>query len=281
MRELPTGTVTFLFTDVEGSTKLLHELGAEAYADALAEHRRVIREACAAEGGVEVDTQGDAFFFAFPTAPGALAAAAAIHRGARSRADPGARRPAHGHAAAHRRGLRRRRRPLRRRASPPRRTAARSSSRSATAELVERRADRPRRAPAQGHRRSRSPIFQLGDGALSAAEDDLQHEPAAPGELVRRPGRRARRRCCRGSRTARASSRSPAPAARARRGSRSRPPPRSFPSTRRASSGSGSPRCAIRRSSRRRSPRRSAPRTASPSTSATGSCCSCSTTSSR
>ena len=70
--DLPTGTVTFLFTDVEGSTKLLHELGAEAYAEALAEHRRVVREACAAEGGVEVDTQGDAFFFAFPTAPGAL-----------------------------------------------------------------------------------------------------------------------------------------------------------------------------------------------------------------
>jgi predicted ATPase len=73
--DLPTGTVTFLFTDVEGSTKLLHELGAEAYAEALAEHRRLIREACAAEGGVEVDTQGDAFFFAFPTAPGALVAA--------------------------------------------------------------------------------------------------------------------------------------------------------------------------------------------------------------
>jgi predicted ATPase/class 3 adenylate cyclase len=72
---LPGGTVTFLFTDVEGSTRLLHELGAEAYAEALAEHRRVVREACAVEGGVEVDTQGDAFFFAFPTAPGALAAA--------------------------------------------------------------------------------------------------------------------------------------------------------------------------------------------------------------
>ncbi|HET7745037.1 MAG TPA: adenylate/guanylate cyclase domain-containing protein [Gaiellaceae bacterium] len=76
--DLPSGTVTFLFTDVEGSTKLLHELGAEAYAEALAEHRRVIRRACAAEGGVEVDTQGDAFFFAFPTAPGALAAASAF-----------------------------------------------------------------------------------------------------------------------------------------------------------------------------------------------------------
>lgn len=72
---LPSGTVTFLFTDVEGSTRLLHELGAEGYADALAEHRRAIRDACVRHDGVEVDTQGDAFFFAFPTAPGAIAAA--------------------------------------------------------------------------------------------------------------------------------------------------------------------------------------------------------------
>ena len=48
MTELPTGTVTFIFTDVEGSTKLLHELGAEAYDEALVEHRRVLREAFAA-----------------------------------------------------------------------------------------------------------------------------------------------------------------------------------------------------------------------------------------
>jgi predicted ATPase/class 3 adenylate cyclase len=75
MPELPRGTVTFLFTDVEGSTRLLHELGAEEYAAALGEHRRVLRAAFASRGGVEVDTQGDAFFVAFPTAPGALAAA--------------------------------------------------------------------------------------------------------------------------------------------------------------------------------------------------------------
>jgi predicted ATPase len=80
MADLPSGTVTFLFTDVEGSTKLLHELGAEAYAEALAEHRRVIRDACTVESGVEVDTQGDAFFFAFSTAPGALAAAESFTR---------------------------------------------------------------------------------------------------------------------------------------------------------------------------------------------------------
>ena len=76
--DLPTGTITFLFTDVEGSTRLLHELGAEVYTEALGQHRRVIRDACASESGVEVDTQGDAFFFAFPTAPGALAAAGAM-----------------------------------------------------------------------------------------------------------------------------------------------------------------------------------------------------------
>ena len=74
--DLPSGTVTFLFTDVEGSTRLLHALGAGAYADALADHRRILRDAFIAHGGVEVDTQGDAFFVAFPTAPGALAAAA-------------------------------------------------------------------------------------------------------------------------------------------------------------------------------------------------------------
>src|SRR4029079_4100621 len=75
MRELPTGTVPFLFTDIEGSTKLLHELG-DDYADALAEHRRVLREAFDRHGGVEVDTQGDAFFVAFARAKDALAAAA-------------------------------------------------------------------------------------------------------------------------------------------------------------------------------------------------------------
>jgi predicted ATPase len=73
--ELPSGTVTLLFTDIEGSTLLLSELGAEAYEEALAEHRRVLREAFARRGGVEVDTQGDAFFYAFPSAPEAIAAA--------------------------------------------------------------------------------------------------------------------------------------------------------------------------------------------------------------
>jgi len=73
--DLPTGTVTFLFTDIENSTKLLQDLGPEAYAKALATHRRMLRAAFTRQRGVEVDTQGDAFFVAFPTAPGALRAA--------------------------------------------------------------------------------------------------------------------------------------------------------------------------------------------------------------
>jgi predicted ATPase/class 3 adenylate cyclase len=81
VHELPRGTVTFLFTDIEGSTRLLHELGPARYADALAEHRRVVREAATAHGGVEVDTQGDAFFIAFPTPGGAAAAAQAACAG--------------------------------------------------------------------------------------------------------------------------------------------------------------------------------------------------------
>ena len=75
MSDLPTGTVTFLFTDIEGSTGLLHELGDEAYAAALAEHRRILRESIASHGGVEVDTEGDAFFVAFRDAAKAMSAA--------------------------------------------------------------------------------------------------------------------------------------------------------------------------------------------------------------
>src|SRR4051812_33556564 len=74
--DLPSGTVTLLFTDIEGSTRLLHALG-DAYADALAAHRRALREAFGAHGGVEVDTAGDAFFYAFTSVTDALSAAVA------------------------------------------------------------------------------------------------------------------------------------------------------------------------------------------------------------
>jgi hypothetical protein len=112
--DLPSGTVTFLFTDVEGSTRLLHGLGPEAYAQALAEHRRIVRAAAGEHGGVEVDTQGDAFFLAFPAAPGALAAAHAIReRMAGGAAHPAAHWPAFRHAVPRGGGLRGRRRPPR------------------------------------------------------------------------------------------------------------------------------------------------------------------------
>ena len=75
MRQLPSGTVTLLFTDIEGSTRLLEELG-DGYADVLDEHRRVLRDAFTRNNGVEVDTQGDAFFVAFARATDAKAAAA-------------------------------------------------------------------------------------------------------------------------------------------------------------------------------------------------------------
>jgi predicted ATPase/class 3 adenylate cyclase len=84
---LPSGTVTFLFTDIEGSTRLLQELG-DRYADVLAEHRRMLREAFAHHSGVEVDTQGDAFFVAFARASDAVASAQAAQgalRGGRVR----------------------------------------------------------------------------------------------------------------------------------------------------------------------------------------------------
>jgi predicted ATPase/class 3 adenylate cyclase len=78
--DLPTGTVTFLFTDIEGSTKLLLDLGANRYDEMLAEHHGLLREACAAHHGVEVDTQGDGFFMAFSTAGDAVATAAEAQR---------------------------------------------------------------------------------------------------------------------------------------------------------------------------------------------------------
>jgi predicted ATPase/class 3 adenylate cyclase len=71
----PTGTVTLLFTDVEGSTKLLDALGSERYAEVLEAHRRLLREVFSCHGGYEVDTEGDAFFVAFSRAQDAVAAA--------------------------------------------------------------------------------------------------------------------------------------------------------------------------------------------------------------
>ncbi len=78
--DLPRGIVTLLFTDVQGSTRLLDELGADRYGELLAEHHRVCRASWAAHGGVEVDTAGDAFFVAFARPSNALAAAEEAQR---------------------------------------------------------------------------------------------------------------------------------------------------------------------------------------------------------
>jgi class 3 adenylate cyclase len=73
---LPSGTVTFLFTDIQGSTALLRELG-DGYTELLKEERRILREALGAAGGQEIDTQGDAFFFSFTRARDAVSGAVA------------------------------------------------------------------------------------------------------------------------------------------------------------------------------------------------------------
>jgi len=77
--ELPTGTVTLLFSDVDGSTELVKGLG-ERYGDVLADHRRLVREAFTEHRGIEVDTQGDSFFVAFASARDAVAAAVSAQR---------------------------------------------------------------------------------------------------------------------------------------------------------------------------------------------------------
>ena len=145
MPELPSGTVTFLFTDIEGSTRLLEELG-EGYGEALTAHRAALRDAFAAHGGVEVDNQGDAFFFAFPDAREAVDRCGRRPGRARCRAGARADGPAHRHAVADGRGLLRPRREHRRArrgerarragrvhegdARPPRRRGGRATSAS-------------------------------------------------------------------------------------------------------------------------------------------------------
>lgn len=74
MTALPTGTLTLLFTDIEGSTRLLEQLG-DGYPDVLLQHRGVLRDIFERHGGVELGTEGDSFFVAFVSATEALAAA--------------------------------------------------------------------------------------------------------------------------------------------------------------------------------------------------------------
>jgi class 3 adenylate cyclase len=88
MSNLPGGTVTFVFTDIEGSTRLLQELG-DDFAEVAREHRRIVRDAFGGRGGTEIDTQGDSFFFSFPRARDAVAAAVDAQRALRDHAWPG------------------------------------------------------------------------------------------------------------------------------------------------------------------------------------------------
>ena len=83
MSQLPGGTVTFVFTDIESSTKLLQELGDVGYGTVSADHRRLVRETFRAHDGQEIDTQGDSFFYSFPRARDAVAAAVDAQRALR------------------------------------------------------------------------------------------------------------------------------------------------------------------------------------------------------
>ena len=88
MPQLPGGTVTFAFTDIEGSTRLLQDLGDAVYATVAADHRRIVRGAFAEHGGMEIDTQGDAFFYSFVRARDAAAGAVEAQRALRAHAWP-------------------------------------------------------------------------------------------------------------------------------------------------------------------------------------------------
>src|SRR5215207_1983832 len=80
MARLPTGTVTFLFTDIEGSTKLLQELGPERYERLQDDHAEILRKAIAVGDGTQIRTEGDAFVVVFPIPAQALRAAVAAQR---------------------------------------------------------------------------------------------------------------------------------------------------------------------------------------------------------
>ncbi len=88
MTSLPSGTVTFVFSDIEGSTGLLKRLG-DRYGELIAEHRRIVRDALGAHDGVEIDTQGDSFFYAFARARDAVAGAVGVQRAHAEREWPG------------------------------------------------------------------------------------------------------------------------------------------------------------------------------------------------
>src|SRR5262245_20182533 len=88
LMSLPAGTITCVFTDMEASTALLKQLG-DRYGDLLRAHRSIVRNTFSPAGGVEIDTQGDSFFFAFPRAREAVTAAIEVQRAHARTAWPG------------------------------------------------------------------------------------------------------------------------------------------------------------------------------------------------
>ena len=246
MLDLPSGLVTFLFTDIEGSTRLAQLLGAE-YRPVLAEHRQILRRALGAGDGVALFTEGDSVFAAFPDANAAMRACAEAQR-ALARIRGPTRTPAHGFGWVCTPGS-----PSRSPASTPRRrctgppgsrqppTAARCSAPASTARLA---ADlpaasspgRPRPLPAARLRRPGAPV-PVGRRRAGARLPPPPHarrraaQPARPGRQLRRTGGRAGRSCASCS-TAAAWSTSSGRAAPARPGWRSRWPATLVPSLR-------------------------------------------------
>ncbi len=160
MPSLPTGTVTLLFTDIEGSTRLARRLG-DGYQELLATHRRLLREAFTAHDGVEVDTQGDAFFVAFGRARDAVAAAAEAQRALVGLLGEGPDRDPHRRADAGRRRLLRGGRPLARRSHLRCRARRPGAALARDVRPGRRHRDaRSGRARPQGHREPER-IFQL------------------------------------------------------------------------------------------------------------------------
>ena len=205
---LPSGTLTFLFTDIEGSTRLVQELGPEAYGDVLERHRELLRAAWAAHDGIEVGTEGDSFFVVFASAPAAVAAAVDAQRALAATEFPHGVRPIQVRMGLHtglgrgqRRHVRRRGRQPGRRGSRQPPTAARSSChrpRCRCSKGACRTGSGPATWASTGSRTSgpsTSTILEIDGLAERPPPDPLARQPAEqpadPGHLVRRSGGRA------------------------------------------------------------------------------------------
>ena len=256
----PSGTVTLVFTDIEGSTRLLEQLGTDGYRAALAEHRRIVRQACALHDGYEVGTEGDSFFLAFANADAAVAAIGeamqgldggpirirvGVHTGEPSLDPPNyigldVHRAARIMSAAH--GGQ---------AVLSRATVGCSTLPSRCATWA---------TPPQGPQRTRSRSTSSGRRAprpVPAPQDAVPRQPPRPRHPLPRPRTELAEVVAAPPTPTRACSPSPAPAAPARPGSPSRQPPTQPTTTPTASPGSRSPRYETRRSCSPRSPRHS------------------------